>query len=151
MFVKQLNRSTLDAYKAQMAHTLHAQNPRYPQYLSKPLGPWATKIKGLWPKHVFYIFVEFLIIANPIGATPIRVPPSIGTPGDGDLLEPGARESEAERGKCAPPHPLRPSPEASKDSSRRSPRTLVGALLFMEDLSYTNTTRKRAHSYLKII
>ena len=73
-FRKKWIRSKLDAYKAQMTHTLHAQNPRYPQYFSKPLGPWAMTNKGLWTTYFFYSFFEFWFFANPIGANPIRGP-----------------------------------------------------------------------------
>ena len=53
IFVRKWIRPKLDAYKGQVAHSLHGPTPRYPKHFPKPLGPWATKIKGLWQTHVF--------------------------------------------------------------------------------------------------
>ena len=54
--------SMLDAYKAQMAHTLRAQNLRYPNIYPSPWAPgqWQIRVDGN-----LFIFV-YLIIANPI-------------------------------------------------------------------------------------
>ena len=59
-------RSKLDAYKAKVAHTLHAQNPRYPQTFFQALGPLGNEKEGVnYGNDIVYMYVDVLIYCQP--------------------------------------------------------------------------------------
>ena len=55
-----------------MAHTFHAQDPRYPKHLSKPLGPWAMTNNDLWTNYCYICFCMFDLVPTPLVPTPLK-------------------------------------------------------------------------------